>query len=322
MDMDDDFKINMNDIKDIVSELFGEKVEKVKADDAKKILKEDMEEFMSSGLDNVSEKQLTESEEEMLKEYENEHGAGTASAAAAADGEQRADSVDIDALKKQVEAETRRKVEEETREKMKMELETEKTRKKEEIMKKIETSKQQSLQYQQELAEKAKAGRKAGKILNYSEIITIINMFDQAQKILANLLAKLLKRRPVETMFLKTLEKSMEKYPDVLRKVDTNQHGKVRTDGTIEIARLASNINALKMTEDKKTEYFPGALQDIFEERLIATELAVGIETKEDILSSLMAQTEKIFAKKNISSGIRGFFNEKVLPNTTMKSGD
>ncbi len=319
--MDDDFKINMNDIKDMVSELFGEKVEKVNADDAKKILKEDMEEFMSSGLDNVSKKQLTESEEEMLKEYEDEHGEGAASAVGL-DGEQRADSVDVDALKKQVEEETRRKVEEEMREKMKKEQETEKTRKKEEIMKKIEMSKQQSLQYQQELAEKAKAGIKAGKILNYSEIITIINMFDQTQKILANLLAKLLKRRPVETMFLKTLEKSMEKYPDVLRKVDTNQHGRIRTDGTIEVARLASNINALKMTDDKKTEYFPGALQDIFEERLIATELAVGIETKEDILSSLMAQAEKIFAKKNFSSRVADFFNEKVLPNTTMKSGD
>jgi len=322
--MDDDFKISMDDIKDMVSELFGEKIEKVQAEDAKKILKEEMAEFLSTGIDNVSSSQLTEDEEKLLNDYEVEHGAGSATAAAD-EPVQRADSVDVGVLKKQIEEETRRKVEEEMREKMKKEMEDEKARKKEELMKKIEQSKKESAEYQASLSSAPAAQPDAAAqrmVLNYSEKIAIINMFDQSQKMLAVLLAKLIKRKPVDTMFLKTLEKAMEKHTDVLRKVDTNQYGKVRTDGSIEVARLAANLNSLGGGEDRKTLKFLKALQDVFEERLIATELAVGIETKDEVMSNLIIQIEQVFKKRSYSSKITGLFTEYVIPSTTIKPGE
>lgn len=198
------------------------------------------------------------------------------------------------------------------REKLRREFEEERAKKREEVLKKLgeikETTEQQQTQ--------------AKVLTNYSEKISLLQIFEQSQNIFKNLLSKLIKRTPVETMFLKTLEKAMQKYPDVLRKADFNQYNKVRVDGSIEIGRVAANLNSLYMPEDKKEIKFFNALHDIFEERLIATELAVGIETKDEIISKLITQMEEILKAKNISTKLINIFMEKIVPSTTIKPGE
>ena len=56
---EDDFKISMDDIKDMVSEIFGEKVEKIDAGKAKEILRDSTEEFLNEGIKEISPQKLT-----------------------------------------------------------------------------------------------------------------------------------------------------------------------------------------------------------------------------------------------------------------------
>lgn len=319
--MDDDFKISMDDIKDMVSELFGEKIEKVEASKARDILKEFTEDFLTRGIDDVSTDKLSSEEEQILKDYEKVQAAAPAQGPEGLPDrlpEISAAQVDLAQMKKKIEEETRAKVEAEMRDKIKSELEQERARKKEETLRKIDVLKKESVA----AAAAAAAAAPQGLVLSYGEKMSLINMFEQTQKMLGAILSKFMRRTPVDTMFLKTLDKCIEKHQAVLKKTDTNQYGKVRADGSLEVARLASNLNALSGPEDRKNEAFFKALKDIFEDRLIATELALGIETKDDILSNLLMQMDKVFGKKEYSGRLKDIFHEKIVPDTTLKPGE
>jgi len=304
MVLDDDFKISMDDIKDIVSELFGEKIEKVDEAKAKEILKKENKISLDEDLANIQIGQLTQEEEKILKDYEEDVKKESENKIEIKEETQIKETTDINALKK--------KIEEEMREKLRKEFEEERAKKREEVLKKLD-----------EIKETEKIQQPQVKVLtNYSEKISLLQIFEQSQNILKNLLSKLIKRNPVETMFLKTLEKAIQKHPDVLRKSDFNQFNKVRVDGSIEIGRVAANLNSIYMPEDKKEIKFFNVLHDIFEERLIAIELAVGIETKDEIISKLIGQVEEILKTKNISTKLINIFMGKIVPSTTMKLGE
>lgn len=291
---DDDFKISMDDIKDIVSELFGEKIEKIDESKAKEILKQEEKISVDKDFETMEIGKLTEEEEKILKSYENE----------VKEEKKETKQVDVEELRRQIEAEMR--------EKLRKEMEEERAKKREEVLKKLDVIKEQ--EEKKPLMEPA--------ITNYSEKISLLQVFEQSQSILRNLLSKLIKRTPVETMFLKTLEKVMLKYPDVLRKADHNQYNKIRVDGSIEIGRVAANINALYISEKQKEAKFFSALHDIFEERLIATELAVGIATKDELVSKLLLQMEQVFEMKKFPEKLKDIFMEKIVPSTTIKPGE
>ena len=297
---DDDFKISMDDIKDMVSELFGEKIEKVDAASAKELLKQETDEFMKIGLEEINEFSAAEQDESsVLKDYETEDTLKPAPA----------NPVE---LRKQIELEIREKVE--------RELADEKSRKKEEMLKRIEEAKKDSAAYASELSSAAAAKKDTG--LSFQERMQIIEMFDYSQKLFAALLSKLIKKPAVENMMLKTLEKSVMKFQDILKKANVNQYGKVRGDGTIETARLAANLNAVYLPEEKKNEKFYSALKYIFEERLIAAELVTGIEVKDNLLSNLFTQLDSVFEKRRYPKKLADIFSSKIIPETTLKPGE
>ncbi len=293
----DDFKISMDDIKDIVSELFGEKIEKIDESQAKEILKQEEKISIDKDLETLEIGKLTEEEKKVLQSYENEVKAEQT------ENKEEIKKVNVEELRKQIE--------EEMREKLRKEMEEERARKREEVLKKLENVK----------TEKEKVSQEPS-ITNYSEKISLLQVFEQSQNIFKKLLSKLIKRTLVETMFLKTLEKAMSKHPDVLRKADHNQYNKIRVDGSLEIGRVAANINALYMPEKQKEAKFFTALYDIFEERLIATELAVGIATKDELISKLILQMEQVFEMKQIPNKLKDIFMEKIFPSTTIKPGE
>ncbi len=297
MAFDDDFKISMDDIKDIVSELFGEKIEKIDESKAKEILKQEEKIYLDKDLESLQIGKLTEEEEKILQSYENE---------VKEDKKEEVKQVNIEELRQQIESEVR--------EKLRKEMEEERARKREEVLKKLEGVKEPEAELKKTTFEQT--------ITNYSEKISLLQIFEQSQNIFKNLLSKLIKRTPVETMFLKTLEKVMLKYPDVLRKADHNQYNKIRVDGSIEIGRVAANINAINMPEKQKEEKFFKALHDVFEERLIATELAVGIATKDEIISKLLLQMDQVFEMKKFPQRLKDIFIEKIVPSTTVKQGE
>lgn len=312
---DDDFKISMDDIKDMVSEYFGEKIDKVDKTKAKEILTAETKELFESDFTTSTEEDARKKEEEILKEYED--------ARVEIEKEKMPEPSAASAVEAQ---ELKRRLEDEMRERIKKELEDAAARKKEETLKRLEAVKQDSKAYQDSLAAKsaeaAAAPADRGILTTHAEKITLMQMFDHSQKALFNILIKLIRKNAVETMYIKTLEKAMAKNRDVLRKVDHNNLGQVRIDGSLEMGRLAANVNALYAPEAKKNEMFLAALNDIFEERLIATELATSIETKDDVMSTLLNQLEQAFPKKGIDRRLIDIFIGHIVPSTTVKPGE
>lgn len=252
---EDDFKISMEDIKDIVSEFYGEKIQKVEQQKAKQILSEYTEELLLKDIEK--ERINIKVEEEINREIK----------------EKKAEIISEENIKS-MEDEIRKKIEAELREKIKLEIEEERKIKRKELLQKLEESSKISCP--------EPAEEKQELLLNFNEKLSLINLFEQTQKVLALMLSKLIKRVPIEKMLCKTLEKAIEKHPDILKKVNYNQYSKIKTDGSLEVGRLAANLNGLNLSEDKKTDKLFNVLHEIFEERLIALELALGIDTKND----------------------------------------
>lgn len=277
---EDDFKISMDDIKDMVSELFGEKVEKIDEGKAKEILRDSTEEFLNEGIKEISPQKLTQEEENILREFESSHSVKQPGIQQDGETGKIASSEDVKegAAKRKEGAAV----------------------KPEELKQKIGIG----------TSEKTTA---PGLIVNYSEKMSLINMFIQSQTTFSGLLCKLMRKNAVDTMFLKTLENCIEKHPDVLKKTNSNQHGRIRQDGTLEAARLAANLNAMYIPEGVKTRKFLESLHDIFGERLAAIELALGVETKNNVLLNLTAQSDRIFGKKGYTQKLKDIFSKEVV---------
>lgn len=294
---DNDLKFSMDDIIDMVSELFGEKVERVDAVKAKNILKQETDNLFLSDI-KLSDASEVPAEEVLLKEYKAEKiSAGELFGIEEAEKKDEMPPAGIKKLP---------------------ELDPEKVKKREELLKKIEENEKKAAGL---TAEKPAAGMKTG-VFSYNEIIMMISLFDASQQIFSVLLSKLIKKAPVLTMFLKTLEKAMKANPEILKKADLNSKGGARADGTLEPARIFSNYNTLQGSAGNKLMKFFAALRDIFEERLIAVEMATGIETKDEIMSNILIQSEKLFYKKEYPEKLTRAFFHYVVPNTTLKPGE
>lgn len=347
---DDDFKISMDDIKDMVSELFGEKVNKVGADEARKILKQEMLEFFETGIEDIAVPPpagaLSDDEERLLKEFESKQDtlSGTYELLSKTAPSKPAEPVkpsgpvitrnnavfaDTPAVKpsapKEIKADPYGLPPVEGELKLKPApppvTEEERLRKREETLKKLEASKKQSAEYQASLTKRT-AQESTAVVTTHTDKVTLLNMFEHTQKVFAQLLSKLVKRKPVETMMVRTLEKAMACNPDVLKKANINQGGKNREDGSLEIPRVAANMNALMLDEEKRTKKFLDALRQIFDERLIATEIATSIEVKDEIISAIMMQIDRIFDMNKYGKNLKDIFVEYIVPSTTLKPGE
>ncbi len=334
--MDDgDFKISMDDIKDMVSELFGEKVNKVDTDEARKILKEEMLGFFENAPEETPQHAtgvLSDEEERLLKEFEAKQDtlSGTyeilsaLSAGTKPGPDLKKDDIitPAPAVEKTIDQFGLPQVDGELKLKPAAPpvTEHERMRRREETLKKLEESKKQSAEYQASLAKRAVLETSAA-ITTHAEKLELLKMFELSQEVFAKLLSKLIKRRAVETMMARTLEKAAKVHAEVLKKSNVNQAGKTREDGSLEIPRVMANINAMMTGEEKRTEKFFMALRGLFEERLIAAEIATSIEVKDDIISATIMQTDTVFGR-NYSRRLKDIFMEHAVPNTTMKSGE
>ena len=344
---DDDLKISMDDIKDMVSELFGEKVDKVGAVEAKKILKQEMLEFFETGPGEttVTKGILTEDEERLLKEFEAKKDTLSGTYEILSDPSKTekpglkitrntaslADAPPVK-LPAQIIAQIKEKENDIYRlPPMEGELklrppgppvtEEERIRKREETLRKLEASRVQSAEYQAALNRRA-SEQPSALVTSHSDKVILLSMFEQTRKVFAQLLGKLIKRKLVETMMARTLEKAMASNHDVLKKANINHGGKDREDGSIEVPRIVENINSMPPDEEKRTKKFLGALRQIFDERLIATEIVTSIEVKDEIISAIMMQIDRIFDRNKYSQKLKDIFVEHIVPNTTIKSGE
>lgn|GEM_PF-2614761 len=356
---DDDLKFSMDEIVDLVSELFGEKVDKVNAKDAREILKRESENFLSEVMSAVASPTLTEEEKAIVDAYELEKlGASELLLDIASQpAEEKAEPVmpsapevkiqrnmtpetsyappkpdtEMDDFKRELEMQAKAKLAEAQKKTEADAAKEEETRKKrEELLKRVEENERRIAQAAvlnaqvQQAAKQAQApapaASKSG--ITYNDIIPLIKMFDDSQKIFMAVLSKLIKKKAVMTMFVRTLEKAMKRHPAVLRKADIDSKGSARADGTIEPIRVFSNVNAIEGGPDKRDSSLFWALKDIFEERIIATEMATTFETKDEVVSNLFIQTEKYFTAGGINHRLKKVFFGKIFPDTTLKPGE
>ncbi|HPN64333.1 MAG TPA: hypothetical protein PK247_03900 [Candidatus Goldiibacteriota bacterium] len=209
------------------------------------------------------------------------------------------------------------------KEEMKKEIEEEREKKKADLLKKLETA-QKSTMAEQLQKEKVRTDtRKQGAvIIAHSEKLVLLRLFEETQKVLMELMTAYMAAKKVEAIFVRSLEKAAKKNPDVLKKASVDKDGKIRNDGSVEVARILSNVNALSGGEEKKTLMFFKALQDIFDERIIEAETGTDLETKDKIMSALLAKVDRVFAKSEFNRKMGNYFMEYIVPNTSMTSGE
>jgi hypothetical protein len=209
------------------------------------------------------------------------------------------------------------------KEEMKKEIEEEREKKKAELLKKLETSQKSTITDQLKKEKVRQEVQKRGAVaIAHSEKLVLLRLFEETQKILMELMTAYMSAKKVETIFARSVEKAEKKNPEVLKKATVDKDGKIRHDGSMELARVLSNVNALTVPEEKKSLLFFAALQDIFDERILEAELGTDLETKDKIMSALLAKVDRVFAKSEFNRKMGNYFMEYIVPNTSMQSGD
>lgn len=209
------------------------------------------------------------------------------------------------------------------KEEMKKEIEEEREKKKADLLKKLETAQKSTMAEQLQKEKVRKDTQKQGAvIIAHSEKLVLLRLFEETQKILMELMTAYMAAKKVEAIFVKSVEKAEKKNPEVLKKASVDKDGKNRHDGSVEVARVLSNVNALPGGEEKKSLMFFKALQDIFDERIIEAETATDLETKDKIMSALLTKVDRVFAKSEFNRKMGNYFMEFIVPNTSMTSGE
>jgi hypothetical protein len=203
------------------------------------------------------------------------------------------------------------------------EIEEERQRKKEELLKKIEMNQKASAQLEMQREKVRHEQQKEGATaVTHTEKLVLLRLFEDTQKILHELMGSYLTTKKVEHIFSVSVTNAVKKNPDVLKKINLDRDGKPKQDGSIEVARVLANVNALEVSEDKKSMLFFRALRDIFDERVVEIETAIDVETREKIVSELLNRINRIFGKNEYNKKMGAYFMDFIVPNTSLQSGD
>ncbi len=213
----------------------------------------------------------------------------------------------------------RAKLKEEIKEEMRREIEEERERKKAELLKKLETQKRIEtnimVQKQKVKEEQERSGNIA---ISHGDKMVLLRLYEETMKIFSQLLEARVAKNKADSIMVKSIEAAMKKNPDILKRMNVGIDGKPRTDGTIDTARLISNMNAMAVPDEKKTAALFKALMDIFEERIIGAEVATDLETKDRIMTELLNRINKIFEKSEYNRKMGSLFTKYIVPSTSL----
>ena len=196
---------------------------------------------------------------------------------------------------------------------IKKEMEEERARKKQEILSRLDSVKTQSDEFQKKLGEVT---------LNYSEMTSMILLFEESQKIFLQILSARTDKKTAQNIFFKAVLTAEKKMPEVLKRVITDKNGNLKSDAVLESARYVANINALQLPEPQKAAKFTAGLREIFDERIIAAEVATNIQAKEFMIGELITKLNQVILKGAFGKKINDLFMGQVVPNTSLNQGD
>ncbi|HDT15221.1 MAG TPA: hypothetical protein ENN55_03335 [Firmicutes bacterium] len=231
----------------------------------------------------------------------------------------------LETLEKIHEAESKKSSvsEEEIKEKIKKEMEEERKKKQAALMSKLDGIKMNSRRVEEQKKFVAEKKIESGEIaLSHTDRLILVRLFEEIQKILAELVGSYTDAKKVEKMFFKAADTAIKKNPEIMKKAITDREGRLRTDGSLETARIMANVNAYPGTEAKRSRAFFKGLRDVFEERLIACEIATDIDTRERITSELMRRMTKVFSKNDYNRKMGKIFMQHIMPDTSLQAED
>ncbi|MFP4466343.1 MAG: hypothetical protein ACLFP1_04765 [Candidatus Goldiibacteriota bacterium] len=231
----------------------------------------------------------------------------------------------LQTLEKIHEAESRKSTisEDSIKEKIKKEMEEERKKKQAALMSKIDNMKMHSQRVEEQKRHIKDEKEKSGEIaLSHTDRLILARLFEETQKILIQLFVPYTDMKKAEKMFLKAADTAIKKNSEVLKKAVIDKNGRFKTDGSLEIPRIMANVNAYPGTEANRSRAFFKGLRDIFEERLIACEIATDLDTRERITSELMRRMTKVFSKNDYNKKMGKIFMEHIMPDTSLQSED
>jgi len=200
-----------------------------------------------------------------------------------------------------------------------------KKRLKEELLKEIEEERKKKkealLQKLSGVREAAESTKPAAGGLGHDEKVIILQLFEESQRMMNVFLVKRLNRQDVDAVYVKTLEKAAEKFPDVLRKTMYDMKGDAAKNGAINTSRAMSNVNSLPLAEDKKPRKMFEALKFLFEERVIQMELKTSPEIKNQVIAEVLDKMKKSMERKQYAPKIQSIFLKQIMPDTALPQG-
>ncbi len=141
-------------------------------------------------------------------------------------------------------------------------------------------------------------------------LIQIIEAFEEIRKVIYADLSPRIGTRPVNNMFLRTLEKAAVKYT-VLKNTNWDSSGKLREDGSINPGKFLKNVDFYsdKIKEiDRETEEALGALLYM---RVKSVKLGLGSEKYEEVKKNFLKRLR--VAEAGYKSGVINFIKNKII---------
>lgn len=141
-------------------------------------------------------------------------------------------------------------------------------------------------------------------------LIQIIEVFEEIRKVIHADLSSRIGPRPVNNMFLRTLEKAAVKYT-VLKNTNWDSGGKLREDGSINSGKFLKNVDFYsdKIKEiDREAEEALGTLLYM---RLKSVKLGLGAEKYEAVKKNFLKRVR--VAEAGYKSGVINFIKDKII---------
>jgi hypothetical protein len=199
-------------------------------------------------------------------------------------------------------------LEEELRENIRKEMEAERQRKKDELMKKLEAVKP--------------AAADDGGAVSSDEKLILLQLFEEAQRVMYSYLTMRLSRKDIEFMYTESVETATDKHPEILKRALYDKNGNPMPGAALNISRIVANVNMLQLPDDKKARKMVEALHAVFDERLVKIEVKTSNDIKNKMITDLLAAMKKSIIKKGYNPKIESIFMKQIVPSTTLKNGD
>jgi len=146
--------------------------------------------------------------------------------------------------------------------------------------------------------------------------LDLLIMFEEARKILFQVVSQLIGAKATLTMLAKTFEKSRTKHPKTYRNSNWKSDGSLREDGSLDKDRTLRNLQDIPVPN--RSEELISALADLLALRLSAIEQGLARKVKAAVICDITEQLDKMAGGGRVEKTNVALFVEEILPPVTL----